>query len=148
MSVTYKLIEGRTFFLCTNNNNGVLLNEYWNLISFVYSYAYLSFFFVMRRSRSTAQHYGGECSLIYKDSNITTSHSFIGFAATLDLHMFVIRFLTTMSSVINVWPYTKYRSKHINKINPDVEYLKKFKLHENNFSISWSTRLFFLVFWI
>ena len=41
----------------------------------------------MRRSRSTAQHYGGESSLLYKESNITTSHSFVGFAVPLDPHM-------------------------------------------------------------
>ena len=43
----------------------------------------------MRGSKSTAQHYGGECSLLYKKSNITTSHSFVGFAVPLDLHMVI-----------------------------------------------------------
>ena len=46
----------------------------------------------MRGAKSTAQHYGGECSLLYKKSNITsdqTSHSFVGFAVPLDLHMVI-----------------------------------------------------------
>ena len=34
---------------------------------------------IMRGSRSTAQHYVGERSLLYKESDITTSHSFVGY---------------------------------------------------------------------
>ena len=42
----------------------------------------------MRGSRSTAQHYGGENPLLYKESNITTSHFFVGFSVPLDPHMY------------------------------------------------------------
>ena len=41
----------------------------------------------MRVSRSTSQHNEGECSLLFKDSNITTSHSFVVFVVPLDPHM-------------------------------------------------------------